>query len=503
MSGAASVCLYLPPEGERTPILLHDGEPTVGELSSLETAATFWRQGKATAQNEILRIQSDTEGGWLMGVPCEPSRIPPDIETSDALRRRAEDESGRTDSPVVCWIGLRFGLEKFGGSQESAVLRSLGGDQADSEAMDGELVSLLDLGGVLAGYSREISSILDDPVTGLAGRAEFQASLSHAFETARGSGRPLSLLFVNPDDFTAVNEDNGHEAGDRVLREIGERLLNTQRVSDGIAKYGGAIFASFLPDTDISSARVVAEKIWSRLSETKYLDGSVRLGISLGVAEFDPRKQDVEGSLELIRRADKALNAAKRFGGDHIVAWDADLEEKDLGSLDRMTGVYTGNMAKDYRNMTLLSETMTAVAGSGNVRELADRVVERLFYTLKVDRISILEWRDEKFDVLESLARPPQGANSVPMSEPIELRESEKALIEDARRGRHAVHPRSVSASSISTPCHRNRRRSVIRLRFGHSHCMDPRPWKWRRRVATKTSRSSRESNPGPHSALR
>jgi diguanylate cyclase (GGDEF)-like protein len=302
------------------------------------------------------------------------------------------------------------------------------------------LASLLDLGGVLVWYARQISSILDDPVTGLAGRAEFQASLNHAFETARESGQPLSLLFVNPDDFTAVNENNGHEAGDRVLREIGERLSKTQRASDAIAKYGGAIFASFLPDTHISSARIVAEKIWSRLSEARYLDGSVRLGISVGVAEFDPEKQDVEGPLELIRRADKALNAAKRFGGDHVVAWDPELEAKDLGSLDRMTGVYTGNMAKDYRNMTLLSETMTAVAGSGNVRELADRVVERLFNILKADRISFLEWRDDAFEVLKSLTRTPDGADSTSSSEPFGLQKREKKLIEDARRERRPVH---------------------------------------------------------------
>jgi len=443
VSGAASVCLYVPPEGECAPILIHDGEPTVGELSSLETAATFSRQSNGSAQNQILKIQSDTEGGWLIGVRCEPSRIPLDMRTSDAWRRRAEDKPSTTDSSVVCWVGLRFGPEELGGPQESAAFRLLGGDNADPDAMDGEqqgLTSLLDLGGVLVWYARQISSILDDPVTGLAGRAEFQASLNHAFETARESGRPLSLLFVNPDDFTAVNENNGHEAGDRVLREIGERLRKTQRVSDAIAKYGGAIFASFLPETHISSAQIVAEKIWSRLSETPYLDGSVRLGISVGIAEFDPEKKDVEGSLELIRRADKALNAAKRFGGNHVVAWNPELEAKDLGSLDRMTGIYTGNMAKDYRNMTLLSETMTAVAGSGNVRELADRVVERLFNTLKADRISILEWRDDAFEVLESLTRTPDGAESASSSESFGPRKSEKKLIEDARRKRRPVH---------------------------------------------------------------
>jgi hypothetical protein len=86
-------------------MLIHDGEPTVGELSSLEAAAAFSRQGPTTGQNEIREIQSDTEGGWLIGIQYEPSRIPLDFETSDTLRRRAEDGRDRTtDSTVVCWI---------------------------------------------------------------------------------------------------------------------------------------------------------------------------------------------------------------------------------------------------------------------------------------------------------------------------------------------------------------------------------------------------------------
>ena len=140
---------------------------------------------------------------------------------------------------------------------------------------------------------------------------------------------------------------------------------------------------------------MVAEKVWSCLADTPFVDGTLRLGISVGLATFEPGARGIDGYLELIRRADKALNAAKRYGGDRVMAWEPELDVRDLGSVDRMTGVYTGNMAKDYRNMTLLSDTMTVVAGSSDVEDLVEQVVDRLYTTLKPDHAGIFEWDGE------------------------------------------------------------------------------------------------------------
>ncbi len=177
-----------------------------------------------------------------------------------------------------------------------------------------------------------------------------------------------------------MNERFGHEAGDRILREIGVRLRTTHRASDSVAKYGGVIFASFLPDTDAA----VRDGWWRKKSGAAWptrLSSRERSvsGSASGLATFEPGEPGIDGYLELIRRADKAFNAAKRYGGDHVTAWEPELDSRDFGSLDRMTGVYTGNMAKDYRNMTLLSDTMTVVAGSADVEDLVEQVVDRLY----------------------------------------------------------------------------------------------------------------------------
>jgi diguanylate cyclase (GGDEF)-like protein len=445
--GAESVCLFVPSSGDREPILLQEGEAAVPELNSLEAAQAYVQSLHQSSDGPLEKTRSASPNGWLLRVACGPTPAPL-ARRQPAPRRRFEDASER-NSESVCWLGLRFAEGEPDNELSADTLRVLTGEDRGLETADGldgvnGWTSLVSLGGVLAWYAGQISLILDDPVTGLAGRAEFQASLSHALEIARELERPLSLLFVNPDDFMVVNEQQGHEAGDRVLREIGARLRTAHRTSDTIAKYGGAIFASFLKDTDLASARIVANKVGTSLAVTPYLDGLVRLGISVGLAVFDPRDDSIDGHLELIRRADKALTAAKRYGGDRVVAWDPDLEAKDLGNVDRLTGVYTGHMSKDYRNMTLLSDTMTVVAGSPGRQQLAEQVAERLYSTLKTDHVGIFESNEERdrdeTRLLKGITKRATSSGAHLPTDGLALDPRQQALVDDAVRERRALH---------------------------------------------------------------
>jgi diguanylate cyclase (GGDEF)-like protein len=426
VSGAQTVSLYAASPTDGSPLFLVEGVVPLPELADLESARRTALANAETARNAVepKHIPSGRAPGFLTVVECGPFAKP--ARREDRRRgRHAKNETSPAADSRVCWIGLRFP------EGEESEIRS----REAFHRLTEHWPSLLTLGGVLAWYASQISSILDDPVTGLAGRAEFQASLRHAFDQARDGGRPLSLLFINPDDFTSVNERFGHDAGDRILREVGERLRASHRASDSVAKYGGVIFASFLPNTDGAAGRVVAEKVWSALADTPFVDGTLRLGISVGLATFEPGATGIDGCLELIRRADKALNAAKRYGGDRVVAWDPDLDSRDLGNLDRMSGVYTGNMAKDYRNMTLLSEAMTVVAGSSDAEDLVEQVVDRLYTTLKPDHAGIFEWDVEGDPMpvagLTKTAVPSGGHEGVPG---LELSPRKLALLEEARR---------------------------------------------------------------------
>jgi len=432
VSGADTVSLYAPPPGEGSPIFLTEGELPLPEHADIESAYRHALSNEKLAHEDggPKRVASEDAPGWLTAVECAPYARPSRVE--NRRRGRAASESPQAlESTRICWIGLRFPEGDQGRTTSLEAFRLL---------TEHWTSSLLSLGGVLAWYASRVSSILDDPVTGLAGRAEFQASLRLAFDQTKDPGRPLCLLFINPDDFTSVNERFGHEAGDRVLREIGERLRFSHRSSDTVAKYGGAIFASFLPDTDAASGRVVAEKIWSCLADTPYIEGTLRLGISVGLAAFEPGEPGIDGYLELIRRADKALNAAKRYGGDHVMAWEPELDSRDFGSLDRMTGVYTGNMAKDYRNMTLLSDTMTVIAGSADVEDLIEQVVDRLYTTLKPDHVGLFDWDGEGEPLLVAGLTKQADSNGGHEAVPgLTISNRKFALLEDARLGRKAL----------------------------------------------------------------
>jgi len=443
VSGAETVSLYAPSPSEGSPIFLVEGEIPLPEHADVESAHRYALANEKLAHETggPKRIASEADTGWLTAVECAPFAKPGRAEE----RRRGRDPASRSPQALetarVCWIALRFPEGDRGRTTGLEAFRLLTGGEAVQGGEGREhWASLLNLGGVLGWYASQISSILDDPVTGLAGRAEFQASLRLAFDQAREAKRPLCLLFINPDDFTSVNERFGHEAGDQVLREIGERLRSSHRSSDAVAKYGGAIFASFLPDTDAVSGRVVAEKIWSSLADTPFIEGTLRLGISLGLAVFEPKESGIDGHLELIRRADKALNAAKRYGGDHVMAWEPELDSRDLGSHDRMTGVYTGNMAKDYRNMSLLSDTMTVIAGSADLEDLVEQVVDRLYTTLKPDHLGIFDWDGEGDPLLVAgLTKRATSNGGHESVSGLEISNRKLALIAEARRERKAL----------------------------------------------------------------
>jgi transcriptional regulator with GAF, ATPase, and Fis domain len=129
------------------------------------------------------------------------------------------------------------------------------------------------------------------------------------------------------------------------------------------------------------------------------------------------------------------LNAAKRFGGDRVIAWEPDLDSSDLGHLDRMTGVYTGNMSKDYRNMTLLSDTMTVVAGSSDAEDLVEQIVDRLYHTLRPDHTGIFEWDGEGGPcLLAGLTKTALSSGGHEALPGLELSPRRLALLDDARR---------------------------------------------------------------------
>jgi diguanylate cyclase (GGDEF)-like protein len=151
-----------------------------------------------------------------------------------------------------------------------------------------------------------------DLVTGVYSHRHLQDRVRQ--ETARASrGRtPLSVLMVDLNDFKRVNDEHGHQAGDRVLRAIAGALRAAVRTSDVVARYGGDEFVVLMPDTDESEAQVVAARAEAAIAELAHVVGDgavVHVTGSLGLA-LHPR--DGRSAKELLRAADAAMYRHKR-----------------------------------------------------------------------------------------------------------------------------------------------------------------------------------------------
>jgi diguanylate cyclase (GGDEF)-like protein len=155
-----------------------------------------------------------------------------------------------------------------------------------------------------------------DPLTGLANRRYFQQRLGQAFALAQRQGQGLALIMLDLDHFKAVNDNYGHEAGDRVLVGLSSLLHKHCRTEDLAARFGGEEFIVLLPQTDSQGASSLAERIMAEVFAQDLLGNGTRISVSLGVTEYrGGDDQDV-----LLKRADQALYQAKDQGRNRVVA---------------------------------------------------------------------------------------------------------------------------------------------------------------------------------------
>ncbi|WP_461208985.1 sensor domain-containing diguanylate cyclase [Desulfocurvus sp. DL9XJH121] len=154
-----------------------------------------------------------------------------------------------------------------------------------------------------------------DPLTGVFNRRKFLEELEAEIRRARRYGCDLSMIMIDIDDFKAVNDSLGHQAGDIALSELAALLGAHIRSMDVLARYGGEEFALVIPETGLDGALYMAEKLRARVEENAF---SVAPGMtcSMGVAGF----HEEDSAASLLKRADQGLYRAKAEGKNRVGA---------------------------------------------------------------------------------------------------------------------------------------------------------------------------------------
>ena len=160
---------------------------------------------------------------------------------------------------------------------------------------------------------------ITDALTGLLNRRYLQSRLEEEMLRSERHARPLSLLMLDMDGFKAYNDTFGHLMGDRALKIVADRVLNSVRSIDIVSRYGGDEFMVILPETDKVLAQSIAERLRIDMSETEMppegLEAPWKFTVSIGIVSYPEDGKTIDLFLENV---DRALYSAKNKGRNRV-----------------------------------------------------------------------------------------------------------------------------------------------------------------------------------------
>ncbi|HUS72818.1 MAG TPA: sensor domain-containing diguanylate cyclase [Sedimentisphaerales bacterium] len=197
-------------------------------------------------------------------------------------------------------------------------------DKIENGSFDSEDIALIELFSQLVGASIGNIKLFEkiqrqattDGLTGLANHKTFYEILERELWRSRRYGGQISLIMIDIDNLKKINDTYGHRAGDKVIREVSRKIKDCIRQIDTAARYGGDEFAVILPNTSLTDAVVVAERMVDEVahSPTTWKKEQIALSISVGLGQYDAdtNPQDITSG------SDRALYTAKQEGKNTV-----------------------------------------------------------------------------------------------------------------------------------------------------------------------------------------
>jgi diguanylate cyclase (GGDEF)-like protein len=297
-------------------------------LPILSLQAVFWNKIPASEKLEaeiFLKpgMSEDIRSQWL-NLMLENSSVPGESVTDSYelnCTRPVEGNQRFVEGPAegrVLVLPLASRGEKFGSlvmlCDKSVRLAK------DQVSTINSAVSHLSLALHNALMFRRISTRADhDGLTRVYNRRSFDERLVEELKRHQRHNLDLSLLMVDLDHFKNINDSYGHLAGDMVLERTARIFEKTLRATDFIARYGGEEFVLLLPHTKIEQARMLAERVRTKIEETEMDYCGTRFNITASIGVTSMRPGALESEESILEKADKALYNAKNSGRNRVV----------------------------------------------------------------------------------------------------------------------------------------------------------------------------------------
>jgi len=207
-------------------------------------------------------------------------------------------------------------MSQFTGEKSIATVLLAGADDYIHKPFDAaSLISRIKINVRSYQYKKRLELMaVTDGLTGLYNHRFIFERLEEETAKVTRYKRPLSIIMLDIDNFKAVNDTFGHRTGDNVLQSAAHAIMACIRKTDVAGRYGGEEFLVLLPETDLASAKVVAEKIRSTVAQLRFETKELSITISAGIVEA----QQDESYEAFINRADTNLYRAKRSGKNRV-----------------------------------------------------------------------------------------------------------------------------------------------------------------------------------------
>jgi diguanylate cyclase (GGDEF)-like protein len=325
---------------EITPDFSHDSQSVIDALQS--QLAVLDHQGRVVATNlgweERCGEEAQALGAWVGAAPGNDYVTL--LRTAGRTRPTAREAlaglegvlGGRLSQFSMDYDASVEGDERFYGLTISPL----------ADRSGGAIVKHIDITWRKT-LERQLSHrATHDALTGLPNRLLLHDRLTQALVRARRSGRLVAVMFVDLDQFKAVNDTLGHAAGDQVLVAVSRRLVRACRASDSVTRFGGDEFVLVVEDVDtLDNVRRIAQRVLDSMTTPIVVDGSeLYFGASIGVAvtggETPAAAAQVEG---MLRDADTAMYRAKEAGRNTYVVFDPGMRERVANRLALTTAL--------------------------------------------------------------------------------------------------------------------------------------------------------------------